>query len=90
MAYRCQRHAEDLLPDQRSGNGGLHKVTDANIVMIQEEVRKSIEFQAERLTCIPRTVADVSREVVEKQRSARLQEREEDIPSRAMISNGRA
>ena len=58
--------------------------------MIEGDVRKPIEFQTERLACIPRAVAGVSREVVEKLRSARQQEREEGIPGRAMISTGRA
>ena len=68
---------------------------DANIVVIKGEIRKPIEFQpiecqAEQLACIPRAVAGVSREVVEKQRSARREEREEGIPSRAMSPTGRA
>ena len=52
---------------------------DANVVVIEGKVHGPVELEAERSAHIPRAVADVPREAVEKERPAFLQEREEGM-----------
>ena len=70
------------------GHGGQHSFEeqvvdiDANIVVIEGEVRGHFERETRRTASIPRTGAGIPGEAVEKDRPAFLKEREEGAPTR--------